>query len=102
MTDLYAHMYTHMRARPHRAARSGGSSSRQMTDLFAHANKRLLSVGTDGGGYITYYVPIKMISLMTAGAGRMEESLKREGLGAAAVPPPSSSALPEALALSAW
>ena len=66
------------------------------------ANKRLLSVGTDGGGYITYYVPIKMISLMTAGAGRMEESLKREGLGAAAVPPPSSSALPEALALSAW
>ena len=27
---------------------------------------RLLSVGTDGGGYIIYYVPIKMISLSTA------------------------------------
>lgn len=25
--------------------------------------ERLLSVGTDGGGYIIYYVPIKMISL---------------------------------------
>ena len=29
------------------------------------AKKRLLSVGTDGGGYIIYYVPIKMISLVT-------------------------------------
>jgi hypothetical protein len=28
--------------------------------------ERLLSVGTDGGGYIIYYVPIKMISLSTA------------------------------------
>ena len=27
------------------------------------AKKRLLSVGTDGGDYIIYYVPIKMISL---------------------------------------
>ena len=31
--------------------------------------ERLLSVGTDGGGYIIYYVPIKMISL-TGGAPR--------------------------------
>ena len=28
--------------------------------------ERLLSVGTDGGGYIIYYVPIKMISLSPA------------------------------------